>query len=374
MSQSKPDDAGEQVRKLSQLAKTVADEASADVLFVNADVSRRTLDKVREEMAAQPRRRPNLVVLIVTSGGDADAAFLIARLLNRLYTRVTTIVPGWCKSAGTLIVLGSHELVMFDEGELGPLDVQILRRDELFEMESGLTTQAAMESLATQAFSAFENFFLETKISGGPGLTTRTATSVAVQLTVGLMGPLYAQIDPLHIGAAGRAMRIAEQYGARLLKNSNLAKSDKTLQQLLSQYPSHSFAIDREEADTLFRNVRRPTAAEVALVDCLGDLARVTMPLNAPPFVGFLSNPDPYDTNDESAAPAAPVPDGIEQDDLHAATDDAAGRPAGDDPDDHRAAAVDSHDHAKEPAAGGSGGDAGASQDQVATAAGESQG
>jgi ClpP class serine protease len=40
-------------------------------------------------------------------------------------------VSGYCKSAGTLIALGANELAFGEHGELGPLDVQIAKRDEV---------------------------------------------------------------------------------------------------------------------------------------------------------------------------------------------------------------------------------------------------
>ena len=42
--------------------------------------------------------------------------------------------------------IGAHELMMGDRGELGPLDVQIVKADEMDEQKSGLVAEAAFES------------------------------------------------------------------------------------------------------------------------------------------------------------------------------------------------------------------------------------
>ncbi len=49
---------------------------------------------------------------MVTEGGDADPAYRIARCLQDHYDRFSLFVSGYCKSAGTLVALGAHELQM----------------------------------------------------------------------------------------------------------------------------------------------------------------------------------------------------------------------------------------------------------------------
>jgi ClpP class serine protease len=93
------------------------------------------------------KRRKNAILILVTEGGDPDAAYRIARCFQEHYELFTCIVPGYCKSAGTLITIGAHELVMTDGGELGPLDIQMSKKDELWESQSGLTVAAALNAL-----------------------------------------------------------------------------------------------------------------------------------------------------------------------------------------------------------------------------------
>ncbi len=73
----------------------------------------------------------DLDLMLHTPGGDVDAA---EKLMSLLHNTVTTgtlrvIVPDFAKSAGTLMALGSHRIVMSDTSELGPIDPQISLND-----------------------------------------------------------------------------------------------------------------------------------------------------------------------------------------------------------------------------------------------------
>ena len=184
------------MHKYTEVADKIAEAKNADVLVFNGPVVRH-LDRRVIRLFRTRRRRPKVVLMLVTSGGDPDAAYRIARSLQEQYEHVTLLIPGYCKSAGTMIALGAQELVISDNGELGPLDVQMSRKDEIFETQSGLTASSSLSMLNEKAFEAFERFFIQFKVKGGSGLTTRTATEIASNLTAGLFAPIYQQIDPI---------------------------------------------------------------------------------------------------------------------------------------------------------------------------------
>ena len=153
----------------------------------------------------------------MTFGGDPDAAYRIARCFQKNYKRFSLYAPFHCKSAGTLIATGAHQLVMSDLAELGPLDVQMPKKDELLEQQSGLTVVDTLNSLQEKALSLFEQFFLSIQARSEGAIALRTAADIATKMTTGLFESLYSQVDPIHVGEAGRAMRIAGYYGNRLL-------------------------------------------------------------------------------------------------------------------------------------------------------------
>ena len=264
----------------------------------------RPLDVNIIDLCASRTRRKNVIVILITEGGDADPAYRIARSLQEYYNRFSVFVSGYCKSAGTLLALGAHEIIMADCGELGPLDVQIYKEDEMGATRSGLTILSALSTLQVRAFDAFEYFLLETKKRSNGFITTRTAIRVASELSSSLFAPIFEHVDAMHIGEAGRSLRIAHSYGELLLESSQNCKPH-ALNRLTSSYPSHGFIIDRFQANTLFNNVRGPNAAETVLAQRLGDASREPIPKPEHTLLCFL--------NAESSVSASDTDDATEQ-------------------------------------------------------------
>ncbi len=205
---------------------------------------------------------------------------MIARHLQSHYEHFSLFVAGPCKSAGTLVALGAHELIFSDHGELGPLDVQLSKKDELGETQSGLVGLDALAQLQSRAFDTFEGFFLNIKARSG--LTTQTCARIASDLTNGLYKPIYAQIDPMHLGEIHRAMNIARNYGERLINyGNNIKQKELSLFRLILGYPSHGFIIDRSEAEDLFLNVRKPDQSAQEFANSLDEASLLT-PLSKP--------------------------------------------------------------------------------------------
>jgi hypothetical protein len=66
-----------------------------------------------------------LDVIIETPGGLAEVAEDIVRQIRAKYPRVGMIIPGWAKSAGTILAMAGDEILMGDGSALGPIDPQI---------------------------------------------------------------------------------------------------------------------------------------------------------------------------------------------------------------------------------------------------------
>ena len=141
-----------------------------------------------------------------------------------------------------------------------------------------------------QSFATFESYFLQIKSRSDDAITFRTATEIAARTTTGLFTPIYSQIDPMHVGEAGRSLSIAQHYGERLLQYSKNFSSE-VLAHLNLHYPSHGFVIEREEADDLFENVRAPSDEEEALSVALGPLARLPVRSSGKsPIIRYLNS------------------------------------------------------------------------------------
>ncbi len=245
---------------------------SADVLLFNGPTNRTCVHQFIANVSKR-RRRDRVVLVLITSGGDADAAYRMARCLQACYKHVTVFVPGWCKSAGTLLAIGAHRIVMSPFAELGPLDVQVGKRDDLFEFGSGLEIDAAMNQLQVMSFTMFEYVLMSIEHASENRITFKTASQLASDMVTKLFGNVYAQIDPMKIGETTRLMMIAKDYGERLAsKAGNFARAD-ALDVLVSAYSSHGFVIDPEEAATIFKVVEQAGPPYVDLMEGLGKAA-----------------------------------------------------------------------------------------------------
>jgi hypothetical protein len=276
-------------------ADIVAEECDADILLCNGGMDNGIDHVLIRRVLGRKHRRPNLILALATEGGDANAAFRIARCLQSSYQRFTVVVPGWCKSAGTLICVGAHELLIGDLGELGPLDVQLTKPDELGLRSSGLTIDSSFRSLQTVAFGMFETFMLDFIKRSGGVITTKTAAELSATLTTGLLSPIFGQMDPMKIGEDFRSTRIAEEYAVRLDAHTHNVTQDDDIdgiESLVRGYPSHGFVIDRTEAEELFENVGSIEGNLKELIDLLGSDAAVPRSLSRSetPAVLYLNN------------------------------------------------------------------------------------
>ena len=75
-------------------------------------------------------------VIIETPGGAGEIAEHFVRLLRSKYSDVAFIVPGYAKSAGTIIVMSGDEILMSPSSALGPIDAQLFWQGKVFSAEA----------------------------------------------------------------------------------------------------------------------------------------------------------------------------------------------------------------------------------------------
>ena len=232
--------------------------SGADIILANGPVDRLLFDGIiQAALEAKDSKNRTVVLCLVTWGGLADSAYRIGRFLHSFYDDVVVFVPSYCKSAGTLIACSANSIVMSPFGELGPLDAQILKRDELSERRSGLITNYALEELERVSFNLFEHFMLKIKQRGG-SISFKMASEIAANITSEMMKNVYQNINLDSIGEDARNLRIAAEYCERLSGKFRNIKRD-SINKLVHGYVSHDFVIDTAEAKTLFERVELPT-------------------------------------------------------------------------------------------------------------------
>jgi hypothetical protein len=82
-----------------------------------------------EEVIAGADPNQNLHLLLDTPGGDGESAVRLARSAQARCKELSVIVPNQAKSAGTLLAMGAHHILMGPTSDLGPVDPQFQSPD-----------------------------------------------------------------------------------------------------------------------------------------------------------------------------------------------------------------------------------------------------
>lgn len=254
----------EHENELGLVIKQISEKLDSDFFYYVGTIEYPLIDEFIKIVKSNKKHK-NVSLIISTYGGNPDEAYRLSRVLQRLYNKFNLYVYRFCKSAGTLLALAADEVIISDIGELGPLDIQMLKIDEMTRI-SGLNYFQALIVMKDMAFQMWEDYFLEIKNRSGGTISTKTAANISKELTIGLLSPIMSQIDPIRLGEVSRALRIAEDYGERLSDNSDAVSTFAT------EYSTHSFVIDCEEVKNILDNARNPNSNEVKLGELLSDL------------------------------------------------------------------------------------------------------
>ena len=73
-------------------------------------------------------RVERLDLVLHTAGGSISVAHWLCHLLHAYGNHVSVLIPSKARSAGTLLCLGAHEIVMGPFAQLGPVDPQMAQR------------------------------------------------------------------------------------------------------------------------------------------------------------------------------------------------------------------------------------------------------
>jgi membrane-bound ClpP family serine protease len=216
--------------------------------------------------AARLPREP-IALLVRSPGGIAKAAYQIARLLRRHCTSFAAVIPTYAKSGATLLSLGSETIIMGENAELGPLDVQF--HDAQRERKaSALDEVQALQRLNAEALAAFDQAM--------GVLVVRTRKKVETLLphvlnyAAQLIRPLAENIDVVQYTQRARLLKVAEEYAVRLLQPYHGDDEAREIaMQLVQNYPEHDFYIDADEARQLGLHVVDASDEQSAIFDTM---------------------------------------------------------------------------------------------------------
>src|SRR5262249_43060746 len=156
------------------------------------------------------------------------------------------IVPSKAQSAGTLICLAAHRIVMTKQATLGPIDPSV--NGPLNPPVPGLPVGTVRVPVSTEAIQGFLDFARDAAgIAGG----------AAVQE---VFLELAKHVHPLVLGDVYRARAQIRMLSERLLRSrisdENVVKKIQDF--LCSESGSHDYTINRREAAELGLQIEKP--------------------------------------------------------------------------------------------------------------------
>ena len=202
----------------------------------------RLLRQSKSSLPEQP-----IAVLLDSWGGYAKVAYALAKLVRSRCGSFIVVVPRIAKSAATLFALGSEKIVLGEDAELGPLDAQFFDPDVEEASVSALDTVQAVEQLEDSAVEVAIKMlrYLSARTRKKYNLLIEHALHFSAQITQ----PLFNKIDAVRYSRQHRMLKEAQDYAERLLQPKFSEEEAKAIaKDLVRQYPTHDFLIDREEA------------------------------------------------------------------------------------------------------------------------------
>lgn len=191
-----------------------------------------------------------VAILVDSFGGSAEAAYSLATLIRRRCGEFTAVIPRIAKSAGTLFALGATEIVLGEDAELGPLDVQFRDFDVEETMVSALDTVQAVEQLEQSAMEAGVKMLRH--LANVTKKTQNILLPHAMHFAAEITKPLFEKIDAVRYSRQHRQLREAQEYAERLLQPRFEPDEAKAIaKELVRNYPTHEFVIDRVEAQKI---------------------------------------------------------------------------------------------------------------------------
>lgn len=216
-----------------------------------------------------------IALLIDSQGGLATQSYELAMLLRRHCGGFFALIPRHAKSAATLLSLGADAIIMNEHAELGPLDVQMYDPDRE-DVMSGLDEVQSLERLEAFALGAMDRMAM--LLLQRTNKKVKNVLPFVSEFVTNLTKPMFEGIDVVRYTQMSRALKVAEEYGKRLLRQNYGPAADEIARKLVENYPDHGFPIYPDEAAELGLKLQPPPSE---IKSALEKIARHLPGLNA---------------------------------------------------------------------------------------------
>lgn len=189
-----------------------------------------------------------ITLYLYTNGGNTLAAWSLVNLIRSFCKNFEAIIPANCFSSGTLICLGSDNIVMTKQATLGPIDPSV--NGPFNPMLPGINDPNAKLPVSVE----YVNAYIE---------MAKTNFGISDQNCMkDLLLSLSEKIHPMTLGQVYRTRSQIQMLARKLMKWHELSpeQEDEIIKFLCSESGSHDYSIHRGEAvEHLGLHVEKPT-------------------------------------------------------------------------------------------------------------------
>lgn len=223
-------------------------------------------------------------LLLITNGGNTLAAWSLVNLIRSFCKNFEVIIPANCFSSGTLICLGSDNIVMTKQATLGPIDPSV--NGPFNPMMPGINDPNAKLPVSVEFVNAYIELAKETF-----GIkNSRSMKDILLSLS--------EKIHPMTLGQVYRTRSQIQMLARKLMKWHKLSseQEDEIIKFLCSESGSHDYSIHRNEAiEHLGLHVEKPTMELYKVIKSIYDDISVELEFENPYTPNILLNQqNPY--------------------------------------------------------------------------------
>jgi hypothetical protein len=225
---------------------------------------------------------PRISLVLHTRGGDTMAAWSLINLIRQFCDEYEVIVPLRAQSAGTLMCLGAHKIIMTKQAMLGPIDPSI--NNPLNPTHP--TNNSSPLSVSVEFIQGY--FALASEELGISDQNHKTEVFLK----------LVEKIHPLVLGHAFRVRSQIQSLARKLLEGRmDEIKIEKIVAFLCADSGSHDYPIHRREALSYCLPIEKPSTRLYALIkniyNGIDSEIQASIPLDPPSALGS-ANSKPY--------------------------------------------------------------------------------
>lgn len=195
-------------------------------------------------------------LLLHTNGGNTAAAWRLVNLIKTFCDEFEVLIPYKAMSAGTLISLGAHKIIMSKQATLGPIDPSLVHA---LGPQLPAGNQMARVPVSVEA------------VRGYLDAATKEMGIKDDKILGEILSGLADKVHPLVLGEIFRS-RAQIRFLAEKLLNEHVAEADKRqaiIDFLCADSGSHDYTINRREAEALGLPVEKPSADFYATLKAL---------------------------------------------------------------------------------------------------------